>query len=86
MLTIIITTLVIAVIGIVIGEGLVYTDTRFKVVVDEKETAVRECLPGNNCGACGFAGCDALAGAIANRIDLLGLERDVRAGLPLGAA
>ena len=64
MLTIIITTLVIAVIGIVIGEGLVYTDTRFKVVVDEKETAVRECLPGNNCGACGYAGCDALAAAI----------------------
>ena len=65
MLTIIITTLVIAVIGIVIGEGLVYTDTRFKVVVDERESAVRDSLPGNNCGACGFAGCDALAAAIA---------------------
>lgn len=33
--------------------------------VDEKEVAVRECLPGNNCGGCGFAGCDALAKAIA---------------------
>ena len=64
MLTIIITTLVIAVIGIIVGEGLVYTDTRFKVEVDERESAVRECLPGNNCGACGFAGCDAMAAAI----------------------
>ncbi|MDE7245819.1 MAG: RnfABCDGE type electron transport complex subunit B, partial [Oscillospiraceae bacterium] len=32
--------------------------------VDERETAVRECLPGNNCGACGYAGCDAVAAAI----------------------
>ena len=64
MLTIILTTLVIAVIGIVVGEGLVYTDTRFKVVVDERESAVREHLPGNNCGACGYAGCDAMAAAI----------------------
>ncbi|MBQ2158434.1 MAG: RnfABCDGE type electron transport complex subunit B, partial [Oscillospiraceae bacterium] len=36
----------------------------FRVEVDERETAVRECLPGNNCGACGFAGCDAMAAAI----------------------
>ncbi|MBQ8109309.1 MAG: RnfABCDGE type electron transport complex subunit B [Clostridia bacterium] len=65
MLTIIITTLVIAVIGIVVAEGLVFTDTRFRVEVDERESAVRECLPGNNCGACGYAGCDAMAAAIA---------------------
>ena len=35
------------------------------VAVDEKAIAVRECLPGNNCGACGYAGCDAVAAAIA---------------------
>ena len=61
---IIITTLVIAVIGIVVGAGLVFTGKKFHVEVDERETAVRECLPGNNCGACGYAGCDALAAAI----------------------
>ena len=39
---------------------------KFKVEVDEKSWAIREELPGNNCGGCGFAGCDALAKAIAN--------------------
>lgn len=37
----------------------------FHVEVDEKEVAVREALPGNNCGGCGFPGCDGLAKAIA---------------------
>ena len=59
------TTLVIVVIGALVGAGLVFTGKKFAVKVDEKEVAVREKLPGNNCGACGFAGCDALAGAIA---------------------
>ena len=62
---IIITTVVIAVIGLVVGAGLVYTSQKFYVKVDEREAAVREVLPGNNCGACGFAGCDAMAAAIA---------------------
>ena len=61
---IIITTLVITVIGIVVGAGLVATGNKFHVDVDQRETSVRECLPGNNCGACGYAGCDALAAAI----------------------
>ena len=65
MITIIITTLVIAAIGMVVGVGLVFASDKFKVEVDQRESAVRECLPGNNCGACGFAGCDALAAAIA---------------------
>ena len=64
-MTILVTTLVIAVIGIVVGAGLVYTGKKFEVKVDERESAVRECLPGNNCGACGYAGCDAMAAAIA---------------------
>ena len=33
--------------------------------VDEKEVAIREALPGNNCGGCGYPGCDGLAAAIA---------------------
>ena len=63
---IIITTLVITVIGAVVGFGLLFTGKKFHVDVDERETAVRACLPGNNCGACGFAGCDAMAAAIVN--------------------
>ncbi len=61
---ILITTVVITVIGIIVGAGLVFTGKKFHVEVDEREAAVRECLPGNNCGACGFAGCDAAAAAI----------------------
>ncbi|MBO4360715.1 MAG: RnfABCDGE type electron transport complex subunit B [Eubacteriaceae bacterium] len=61
---IIATTVVITLIGIVVGIGLVLTSKKFAVEQDEKEIAVRECLPGNNCGACGLAGCDACAAAI----------------------
>ena len=62
---ILVTTLVIAVIGVCVGAGLVFTGKKFAVEVDEREVEVRSKLPGNNCGACGFAGCDALAAAIA---------------------
>lgn len=61
---ILVTTLVITVIGIVVSAGLVYASKKFYVEVDERVTAVRAALPGNNCGACGFAGCDAMAAAI----------------------
>ena len=60
-----ITTLVIAVIALLVAIGLVFTGKKFAVEVDERVVAIREKLPGNNCGACGFAGCDALAAAIA---------------------
>ena len=62
---IIITTISITIIGIIVGAGLVYVGNKFHVEVDEKELAIRGCLPGNNCGACGYAGCDAVAAAIA---------------------
>ena len=59
-----ITTLVIAVIALLVAIGLVFTGKKFAVTVDERVVAIREKLPGNNCGACGYAGCDALAAAI----------------------
>ena len=62
---VIISAAVVAAVGIVVGIGLGLFGEKFKVEVDEKEAAVREALPGNNCGACGFAGCDAMAKAIA---------------------
>ena len=58
------TVIVLAVVGLLMGLLLVFASETFKVEVDPRETAVRECLPGNNCGACGFAGCDAMAAAI----------------------
>ena len=51
--------------GIVIGLLLGFAGKAFEVEVDEKEIEIREALPGNNCGGCGYAGCDALAKAIA---------------------
>lgn len=51
--------------GLLLGLFLGFSDKIFKVEVDEKEIAVREELPGSNCGGCGFAGCDACAKAIA---------------------
>ena len=60
-----ITTAVITGIGLIIGTGLVFMGKKFHVEVDEREAAVRALLPGNNCGACGYAGCDAMAAAIA---------------------
>ena len=62
---ILITVGVITLVGMVVGAGLVATGKKFHVEVDEKEAAVRAELPGNNCGACGYAGCDAMAAAIA---------------------
>lgn len=57
-------TLIVGVTGLVIGIVLVFAGKKFHVETDEREEKVREYLPGNNCGACGYAGCDAVAAAI----------------------
>ena len=57
--------LVVGAVGILVGFLLVTAGEKFKVEVDEKEVAIRAELPGNNCGGCGFPGCDGLAAAIA---------------------
>ena len=44
--------------------GLGRFGEKFKVEVDEREAAIREALPGNNCGGCGYPGCDGCAKAI----------------------
>ena len=62
---ILVATVCIAVIGLLVGIALVNVGKKFAVEVNPKEAAVREVLPGNNCGACGHAGCDAMAAAIA---------------------
>ncbi len=52
-------------VGLVIGILLSIAAKVFAVKIDENEIAIREILPGNNCGGCGYAGCDGLAKAIA---------------------
>ena len=52
-------------VSLAIGLLLGFAARLFHVHVDEREVMVRELLPGNNCGGCGFAGCDGLAAAIA---------------------
>lgn len=59
------TVLVVVVVSLIVGILLVTAGNIFKVHVDEKAAAVRECLPGNNCGACGYPGCDGCSAAIA---------------------
>ncbi len=56
---------VVAAIGAVIGIFLGVSGKLLAVPTDEKLEALREALPGNNCGGCGYSGCDGLATAIA---------------------
>ena len=51
--------------GILIGLLLGVAGEKLKIEVDQKEIDIREALPGNNCGGCGYPGCDGLAKAIA---------------------
>ena len=51
--------------GIIFGLLLSFVDKKFAVPTDERVALIREQLGGANCGACGFAGCDAFAAAVA---------------------
>lgn len=54
----------VAVIGLLLGLGLAVASIVMAVPKDEKAEKIRECLPGANCGACGFSGCDGYASAL----------------------
>lgn len=56
--------LVVAGIGLVLGLGLAVASIVMAVPKDEKAEKIRECLPGANCGSCGFSGCDGYAAAL----------------------
>ena len=62
---ILIPVLIIAVIGLIAGLGLSFASKYMAVPVDETQEKLREALPGANCGACGFSGCDGYAAALA---------------------
>ncbi|MBQ9979132.1 MAG: RnfABCDGE type electron transport complex subunit B [Clostridia bacterium] len=57
--------LVVAGVGLVLGVLLALFTHFFGIEDDPKFKAVRGALPGANCGACGFKGCDDYAKAIA---------------------
>ena len=67
---IVIAVLVVAVIGLLCAVMLTIASKFMAVEVDERIPLVRECLPGANCGACGFAGCDGYAAALVEDPDL----------------
>lgn len=54
----------VSVIGLISAIVLSVASKVMAVPVDERFGPVRECLPGANCGACGYAGCDAYAQAL----------------------
>lgn len=51
-------------IGLLCAVILVLAAKFMSVPEDERFPAVRECLPGANCGACGYTGCDGYAKAL----------------------
>ena len=53
-------------VGLLCAIMLAFASKVMAVETDERVGLVRELLPGANCGACGFAGCDAYADAVIN--------------------
>lgn len=61
---ILITVLVFAVLGGALGMLLAFASRLFEVKTDPRVPKILDCLPGANCGGCGYSGCAALAEAI----------------------
>ena len=64
--SILLAVLLVAGIGLIAGIGLSVASVVMAVPTDETADAIRECLPGANCGACGFSGCDGYAAALSS--------------------
>ena len=62
--SILLAVVLVASIGLIAGVGLAVASVVMAVPKDETAEAVRECLPGANCGACGYSGCDGYAAAL----------------------
>jgi Na+-translocating ferredoxin:NAD+ oxidoreductase RNF subunit RnfB len=56
----------VTVIGVLCSIMLAVASKVMAVETDDTAVRLRECLPGANCGACGFAGCDGYAAALAS--------------------
>ena len=64
MMNVLYAVLVLGIMGGVLGLLLAIASKVFYVEVDPRVDAVMACLPGANCGGCGFAGCAACAKAM----------------------
>lgn len=64
MSSIIIPIVILSILGILFGAGLAFASRKFAVKADDRIAAVRDILPGANCGACGQTGCDGFAEAL----------------------
>ncbi len=64
-MNILIAFLVVGIIGLLAGLLIAVMSRFFGVEEDQTVKAVRACLPGVNCGACGYKGCDDYAVAVA---------------------
>ena len=64
MTTVIIAVVVLAVLGAIFGLVLAIASKVFAVEVDPREEAILGCLPGANCGGCGYPGCSGYASAV----------------------
>ncbi|WP_444641130.1 RnfABCDGE type electron transport complex subunit B [Caproiciproducens sp. R1] len=58
--------LIVAGIGLLSGLILAIASIVMAVPKDEKAEAIRDMLPGANCGACGYSGCDGYAKALSS--------------------
>ena len=56
--------LAVTVIGLICAVGLAVASSVMAVKEDTRFTEIRACLPGANCGACGYTGCDGYAKAL----------------------
>ena len=65
MKTVIFCVAVLAILGAIFGAVLAFAAKVFHVEKDPREEAIAECLPGANCGGCGFPGCSGYAAAVA---------------------
>lgn len=63
-MSIVIPVAVMAGLALLFGVGLAVASRVFHVKADERIALVRDALPGANCGACGFSGCDGYAEAV----------------------
>ena len=66
MISILAAVLTLTILGLLFGLLLAVGSKIFAVEQDERIPMVQECLPGANCGGCGYAGCANLAEAIVN--------------------
>ena len=64
MMNIVIALLVLGILGLVFGLVLAVASKIFEVKTDPRFPEIMDCLPGANCGGCGYAGCSAAANAI----------------------